>query len=239
MSDLVYPPVIKVAKLFWRYLGLKFTVTGEENIPHHGSAGGAIIAINHVGYLDFALSGTAFLPAKRYIRFMAKKEIFDNKIAGPLMRGMHHINVDRSSGTASFVAALRALRSGELVGIFPEATISRSFEIKELKTGVVRLAMGANVPIVPTIIWGSQRIWTKGEKGSRKNLKRAHVPIHISIGEPMYFSKDQDIPAAEAALRAKMKEMLDRVQAAYPDNPAGQWWAPLRLGGTAPAPLNS
>ena len=55
----------------------------------------------------------------------------------------------------------------------------------------------------------------------------------------MYFSKDQDVPAAEAALRAKMKEMLDEVQAAYPDNPAGQWWAPLRLGGTAPAPLNS
>jgi 1-acyl-sn-glycerol-3-phosphate acyltransferase len=232
MAELVYPPVIGFAKLFWRYLGLKFTVTGEENIPHKG---GAIIAINHIGYLDFALSGTAFLPNKRYIRFMAKKEIFDNKLAGPLMRGMHHINVDRANGSASFVAALRALRSGELIGIFPEATISRSFEIKELKTGVVRLAMGAGVPVIPTIIWGSQRIWTKGIK---RNLRRQHVPIFISIGEPMIFTKDEDVVKAEESLRTKMKEMLDRVQSAYPDEHTGQWWAPARLGGTAPAPLN-
>ena len=233
MSEFVYPPVIGAAKLFWRYLGLKFTVTGEKNIPH---TGGAIIAINHIGYLDFALSGTAFLPANRYIRFMAKKEIFDNKIAGPLMRGMHHINVDRSNGSASFVAALRALRAGEIIGIFPEATISKSFEIKELKSGVVRLAMGAGVPVIPTIIWGSQRIWTKGRK---RSLKRAHIPIHISIGEPVLFQKEQDVAAAEESLRQTMKRMLDEVQNAYPDSHAGQWWAPLRLGGTAPAPLNS
>ena len=51
---------------------------------------------------------------KRYVRFMAKKELFDNKIAGPLLRGMHHISVDRSNGSASFVQALRALRDGEI-----------------------------------------------------------------------------------------------------------------------------
>ncbi|MFZ2228251.1 MAG: lysophospholipid acyltransferase family protein [Candidatus Nanopelagicaceae bacterium] len=233
MAELVYPPVIQVAKLFWRYLGLKLTVTGEENIPKEG---GAIIAINHVGYLDFALAGTALLPAKRYVRFMAKKEIFDNKFAGPLMRGMHHINVDRSSGSASFVAALRALRAGEFVGIFPEGTISKSFEIKEMKTGVVRLAMGADVPIIPVIIWGSQRIWTKGIP---RNLKRKHVPISISIGTPILFTKDDDVAAAEIALRSTMIAMLHDIQEKYPDGHTGQWWAPLRLGGTAPAPLNS
>jgi 1-acyl-sn-glycerol-3-phosphate acyltransferase len=233
MAELVYPPVIQVAKLFWRYLGLKLTVTGEENIPKEG---GAIIAINHVGYLDFALAGTALLPAKRYVRFMAKKEIFDNKFAGPLMRGMHHINVDRSSGSASFVAALRALRAGEFVGIFPEGTISKSFEIKEMKTGVVRLAMGADVPIIPVIIWGSQRIWTKGVP---RNLKRKHVPISISIGTPILFTKDDDVAAAEIALRSTMIAMLHDIQEKYPDGHTGQWWAPLRLGGTAPAPLNS
>lgn len=232
MAELVYPPVITFAKLFWRYLGLKFTVTGEENIPQEG---GAIIAINHVGYLDFALAGTALLPAKRYVRFMAKREIFDNKFAGPLMRGMHHINVDRSSGSASFVAALRALRAGEFVGIFPEGTISKSFEIKEMKTGVVRLAMGAGVPIIPVIIWGSQRIWTKGVP---RNLKRRRIPISISIGRPIYFTKDDDVATAEIALRSTMIAMLHEVQENYPDGHTGQWWAPLRLGGTAPAPLN-
>lgn len=233
MADLVYPPVIGIAKLFWKYLGLKFTFTGEENIPR---TGGAILAINHVGYLDFALTGTAALPAKRYVRFMAKREIFDNKFAGPLMRGMHHINVDRANGSASFVAALRALKSGEIIGIFPEATISKSFEIKDLKTGVVRLAMGAGVPIIPTIVWGSQRIWTKGVP---RDLRRKRVPITIEFGEPILIKRDDDAAVAEIALRETMIKMLHNVQDKYPDSHAGQRWAPLRLGGTAPAPLNS
>jgi len=233
MAELVYPPVIGFAKAFWRYLGLKLTVTGQENIP---TEGGAIIAINHVGYLDFALAGTALLPSKRYVRFMAKKEIFDNKIAGPLMRGMHHISVDRSAGSSSFVAAMRALRAGEFIGIFPEGTISVSFEIKEIKSGAVRLAMGAGVPVIPVIVWGSQRIWTKGVK---RNLRRQKVPISIAIGKPIYFQKEDDVEQSEIALRATMISMLHEVQESYPDGHSGQWWAPVRLGGTAPAPLNS
>ena len=96
MAEIVYPPVVVVLKTFWKYLGLKFDFKGDHNIPREG---GAILAMNHIGYLDFALIGTAALPVKRYVRFMAKKEIFENKIAGPLMRGMHHISVDRSSGS--------------------------------------------------------------------------------------------------------------------------------------------
>ena len=233
MADRVYPPVIAVLKTAWKYLGLKFTFTGDVNIPRNC---GAILAINHVGYLDFALAGTGALPVKRYVRFMAKKEIFDNKLAGPLMRGMHHISVDRANGSASFVAALRALRGGEIIGIFPEATISTSFEIKELKSGVIRLAMGAGVPVIPTIVWGSQRIWTKGVK---RNLKRNKFPIFVTFGEPMHFAKDSDVEAGEAQLRSTLIEMLHEVQGRYPDNHAGQRWAPARLGGTAPAPLNS
>ncbi len=233
MAELVYPPVIGFAKLFWRYLGLKLTVTGQENIPKEG---GAIIAINHVGYLDFALAGTALLSSKRYVRFMAKKEIFDNRFAGPLMRGMHHISVDRSAGSSSFVAAMRALRTGEFIGIFPEGTISTSFEIKEIKSGAVRLAMGAGVPIIPVIVWGSQRIWTKGVP---RNLKRQKVPVSLAIGKPIWFKKDDDVEQAEIALRSTMIAMLHEVQESYPDGHTGQWWAPVRLGGTAPAPLNS
>jgi len=151
------------------------------------------------------------------------------------MRGMHHINVDRSSGSASFVAALRALKSGELIGIFPEATISKIFEIKEMKTGVVRLAMGAGVPVIPTIVWGSQRIWTKGVP---RNLRRRKVPITIAIGKPLTFEKSEDAAAAERLLRETMITLLHEVQNNYPDNHSGQWWAPVRLGGTAPLPLN-
>ena len=232
MADLVYPPVVVALKTFWKYLGLKFDFKGDENIPR---TGGAILAMNHIGYLDFALIGTAALPVNRYVRFMAKKEIFDNKIAGPLMRGMHHISVDRSSGSASFVAALRALRSGEIIGIFPEGTISVSFELKEFKSGAVRLAMGAGVPVIPTAVWGSQRIWTKKVK---RNLRRNKFPISVAFGQPLYFSKDSSVDEGEAQLKAAMAELLFKVQSEYPDSHEGQRWAPVRLGGTAPAPLN-
>lgn len=233
MADLVYPPVIATVKGFWKYLGLKFTFTGESHIPRKG---GAILAINHVGYLDFAIAGTAALPAKRYVRFMAKREIFDNKFAGPLMRGMHHISVDRANGSASFVAALRALKSGEIIGIFPEATISRSFEIKELKSGAIRLAQGAGVPIIPTVIWGSQRVWTKGVK---RNLRRHKIPITVAFGAPLYFDRGASVEEGEKELHRILSEMLHTVQSHYPDPHEGQWWAPVRLGGTAPSPLNS
>jgi 1-acyl-sn-glycerol-3-phosphate acyltransferase len=232
VADLVYPPVVVAIKLFWKYLGLRFDFKGVHHIPRDG---GAILSINHVGYLDFALTGTAALPTGRYVRFMAKKEVFDNKLAGPLMRGMHHISVDRSSGSASFVAALRALRAGEIVGIFPEGTISVSFEIKELKSGAVRLAMAAGVPVIPTIVWGSQRIWTKKVK---RNLRREKFPVTVAFGEPLYFDKQSNVEASESVLRETMIEMLHEVQDKYPDSHQGQRWAPLRLGGSAPAPLN-
>ncbi|CAN2203211.1 PlsC 1-acyl-sn-glycerol-3-phosphate acyltransferase [Candidatus Nanopelagicaceae bacterium] len=232
MADLVYPPVITLVKGFWKYLGFQFDFQGDENIPRKG---GAILAINHVSYLDFAIAGTGALPAKRYVRFMAKKEIFDNKIAGPLMRGMHHINVDRSNGSASFVAALRALKAGEIIGIFPEGTISTSFEIKGLKSGAVRLAAGAGVPIVPTIVWGGQRVYTKGVK---PNFKRGKTPVTVRFGEAINYSKDVDVESAELHLRQVMTSMLHEVQENYPDSHVGQRWAPVRLGGTAPAPLN-
>ncbi len=232
MADIVYPPVVVVLKTFWKYLGLRFDFKGDHNIPREG---GAILAMNHIGYLDFALIGTAALPVKRYVRFMAKKEIFENKIAGPLMRGMHHISVDRSSGSASFVAALRALKSGEIVGIFPEGTISVSFELKEFKSGAVRLAMGAGVPVIPAVVWGSQRIWTKKVK---RDLKRNKFPISVSFGEPLYFTKADDVEEGEAQLRSAMQALLLDVQSHYPDSHQGARWAPIRLGGSAPAPLN-
>lgn len=230
MKDYVYPPVVIGIKGFWKYLGLQFKFKGQEHLPEKG---GAILAMNHVGYLDFAIAGTAVLPIGRYVRFMAKKSIFDNKLVGPLMRGMHHISVDRDNGSTSFVAAMRALKQGELVGIFPEATISRSWEIKDLKSGAVRLSQGAGVPIIPTIIWGSQRIYTKGRK---PNFKRNKFPILVYFGEAYFVDKGEDVEKAEADLKLRLEKLLQDTQLEYPDPHKGAWWAPARLGGTAPTP---
>jgi 1-acyl-sn-glycerol-3-phosphate acyltransferase len=230
MAELVYPPVIFVMRTFFKSIGLRIKITGAQHIP---TTGGALMVINHIGYLDFALTGLAAVPRRRLVRFMAKREIFDHRISGPLMRGMHHISVDRANGSASFVTALRALKAGEIVGIFAEGTISRSFEIKELKTGAVRLAAGAGVPILPTIVWGSQRIWTKGKK---RDFRRKHVPISIAIGEPFMIDRKADPALGESMLREHLEALLHEVPASYPDSHVGQWWGPARLGGTAPTP---
>ena len=230
MAEFVYPPVIRAISTAFKIMDLRLNITGTEHIP---ATGGALMVINHIGYLDFALTGFAAVGRKRLVRFMAKKEIFDHNLSGPLMRGMHHISVDRANGTGSFVTALKALKAGEIVGIFAEGTISRSFEIKELKTGAVRLAAGSGVPIIPTIVWGSQRIWTKGRK---RDFRRKHIPITIAIGEPFMVDRKDDPAIGEALLRHRLESMLHSAQASYPDNHSGQWWAPARLGGTAPTP---
>lgn len=225
----VYGTVIQLARLVWWAQGLKFTVTGVENLPR---TGGAVIAINHTSYFDFTFAG---LPAYRQhlgrkVRFMAKREVFDHKVTGPIMRSLRHIEVDRDSGSASFDQACRKLKEGELVGVYPEATISRSFEIKEFKSGAARMAIAAGVPIVPHIVWGAQRIWTKGHP---KNMWRPKVPISVAVGAPI----EPTLPAADltALLHSRMQHLLGQVQDAYGPHPPGAFWVPHRLGGGAPS----
>ncbi len=233
MAELVYPPVVLAAKTAFRLLDLRLDVRGAENIPR---SGGAVIACNHVSYLDFLFCGFGAQPAKRLVRFMAKREIFDNRVAGPLMRGMRHISVDRAAGADSYRTALDALRAGEIVGVFPEATISRSFTVKEIKSGAVRMAAEAGVPLVPMALWGTQRLWTKGRK---RDLLQRHVPITILAGEPTRPGDGDDFDELTGELRATMAGLLDRIQRDYPDKPAGEgdrWWRPAHLGGAAPTP---
>ena len=227
MAEPVYRPVIGFARTVFTALGLRFVVTGEEHVP---ARGGGVVAMNHIGYLDFALAGFAFRPKKRLVRFMAKKEVFDHKVSGPLMRGMKHIPVDREAGADSYRAAVEALKAGELVGVFPEATISQSFELKEFKNGAVRMATEAGVPIIPVVLWGSQRIWTKGRP---KDFKGRGKQIRIVVGEP--FVPDADAAVATKDLKARMQELLDTARASYTQVPEGDpWWVPAALGGTAP-----
>ena len=231
--ELVYPPVIVACKTLFRVLDLKLDLSGAEHVP---TGGGAVLACTHVSYLDFVFCGLAALPAHRKSRFMAKKEVFDNRIAGPLMRGMHHISVDRAAGQGSYREAVAALRAGEVVGVFPEATISRSFTVKPIKTGAVRMAAQAGVPIIPVTVWGSQRLWTKGRP---KHLTQRHVPILIRAGEPMRPTPDDGPDVATRALRDRMSALLRKAQRDYPvgaEPGKDPWWLPAYLGGTAPTP---
>ncbi|MEV0584983.1 lysophospholipid acyltransferase family protein [Nonomuraea sp. NPDC050310] len=230
MAELVYPPVIAAARTVFRLMDYRFQMEGVDRVP---ARGGAVLVSNHISYLDFIFAGYAAFPAGRKVRFMAKKQVFDHPISGPLMRGMRHIPVDRSAGADSYAHALGLVRSGEIVGVFAEATISRSFTVKEIKNGAVRLAQEGGVPLLPVALWGTQRLWTKGRP---KRLTQRHVPISILVGEPMQVGPDDDVAALTLDLRERMRGLVDRAQAEYPEREAGAWWLPAHLGGSAPTP---
>ncbi|BCJ73228.1 1-acyl-sn-glycerol-3-phosphate acyltransferase [Catellatospora sp. IY07-71] len=233
MADRIYPPVIALAKTAFRVLDLRIDLRGAEHVP---TSGGAVLACNHISYLDFILCGFAAQPSKRMVRFMAKQEIFEHRIGGPLMRGMHHIPVDREAGLASYKAALAALKDGEIIGVFPEATISQSFTVKEIKGGSARMAAAAGVPLIPMALWGPQRLWTKGRP---RRIGQRHIPVTLLVGEPMYPGRRDKSEVVTAELHSRMQALLDRAQADYPDKPKGpedSWWQPAHLGGTAPTP---
>ncbi|MHC3001348.1 lysophospholipid acyltransferase family protein [Gordonia metallireducens] len=223
----VYDTVITAARLLWLAEGLKFKVSGVEHVPAEGPG---VVAINHTGYLDFTYAGIpAHLQGRRKVRFMAKKEVFDNKISGPIMRSLKHIPVDRTAGADSYRAAVEYLERGELVGVYPEATISRSFELKAFKSGAARMAIESGAPIIPTVIWGAQRVWTKGHP---KRLGRTGYPISIGVCEALEPTGDPD--ALTAKLHEVMSAKLLELQDAYGEHPKGEFWVPARLGGSAP-----
>jgi 1-acyl-sn-glycerol-3-phosphate acyltransferase len=225
VSELTYSAIIRLAKLSFRALGQRFDVSGVEHLPRHG---GALLAVNHIGYVDFVYGGLPAAMVDRRVRFMAKRELFDHRVSGPIMRACRHIEVDRADGEGSLRVAEEALRRGELVGIFPEATISRAMEIKDLKTGAARIAFAASVPLLPMVLWGTQRMMTKDHD---KDFSRGKA-ITIALGAPVPLTGDAVTDTA--ALGTAMRRLLDGAIRSYPQHEAGAWWLPASYGGSAP-----
>ena len=233
--------VVKVAEPFFRTLeiivprlvranGHRITFDGLENIPERG---GALVAVNHTGYVDWCPASIAALRRRRRLRFMIKTEMQDVAPVKFVIKHTGLIPVDRSAGAGAYAVGVARLKQGELVGIHPEATISRSFELMEFKSGAARLAHAADVPIIPMIVWGTQRIWTKDRP---KALWRSKIPVLVKIGAPM-----RPLPSVErtsAELRRVMAALLEEAQREYP-HPPGAFWLPRRLGGSAPTPAEA
>jgi 1-acyl-sn-glycerol-3-phosphate acyltransferase len=223
----VYRTLELAAAAAVRATGARIGFHGVEHIP---ATGGAVVAINHTGYVDWLPAGLAARLRRRRLRFMIKAEMQDFRVVGFLIKRTGTIPVDRRAGAGAYAVAVQRLREGELVAVYPEATISRSFELKGFKTGAARMALEAQVPIVPMIIWGAHRMWTKDHP---KALGRKKVQIEVCVGAPI--PPEGDAAALEASMRESMTALLDRVQREYP-HPEGAYWVPRRLGGTAPTP---
>src|SRR5215218_3710386 len=212
--DRPYRAVIRVALVVFKAFGFRFDIRGSQHVP---VSGGAIICSNHVSYFDFTFLGLGALPQHRLVRFMAKAAVFEHWFSGRFMRAMQHIPVDRKAGAAAFEAAVRALKDGEVVGVFPEATISTSFTVKDLKAGAARMALDAGVPIVPAAVWGGQRIATKGHKV----VWRRGVPVTVVLGEPIVPGPGEKAQQLLRRTKVAMEALLDEAQRSYPERPAG------------------
>lgn len=218
LCEWVVPPVVAMN-------GTKFTFNGLENIPQRG---GAILAQNHTSYLDWLPPLFAVRERGRRMHFMIKAEMADVKAVNYVVKHARLIPVDRTMGHDAYEIAVQRLREGELIGMHPEATISRSFELRDFKTGAARMALEARMPLIPVIVWGAHRIWPKDHP---KKVFRNGVPVTVAVGRPL---APQGTPEQlNVTLRNAMTALLYKVQEEYP-HPEGEFWVPRRLGGSAP-----
>lgn len=229
----VYATAVGASVSMFSLLRWNIRVTGAEYLPRVGPA---VLATNHVSYFDFIFAGYGARQQGRRVRFVAKAEVFDHHISGPLMRQMRHIRVERGGDTeAAMREADRALSEGDVVGMFPEGTISRSFVPLSGRPGAARMAIENGVPLVPGAVWGSQRIFTKG----REFTAARGTAVSIDFGPPVAYSPDEDPFEVHRRLMEAIGELVDRAQRRYPQQPAGpedRWWLPAHLGGDAPTP---
>ena len=208
-------------------------IHGAENVPRYGPA---VIATNHVGYLDFVFVGYGAREQGRRVRFVAKREVFDQKVVGSLMRSMGHIRVDRGGNTTTALReAAAALEAGDVVGMFPEGTMSRSFVPLGGRPGAARMALKAGVPLIPGAVWGSQRIFSHG----RPIRMAPRTAVSVTFGPPVHPEPTDDPITLHRRLMGAIGEVVDHAQRSYPQRPAGPddtWWLPAHLGGSAPTP---
>jgi 1-acyl-sn-glycerol-3-phosphate acyltransferase len=231
VKDRVYRWIVALGTGYLRVMDVRREVRGSENVP---ASGGVVLAISHFSYLDFVLAEWAlWRHRRRYTRFLATKAAFDHPVAGRLMSAMGHIPVDRTAGASAYRSAVDALRRGEVVGVFPETRVSRSFTLLPFKNGAARMALQSGCPIVPCVVWGSHRVMTRSH---RTPLRKArHVPVQIVFGAPVHVRPEDDPTVVTEALRQAMTDLLEEAMDHDALQP-GAWWVPAHRGGCAPTP---
>lgn len=231
---MVYPSVIGAGRALLAGLGLDLRVEGDERVP---TTGPVVLAANHTSFLDFVLLGLVARRSRRYVRFLARHDLWQHPAAGTLMRRMRHVPVDRSVPAHALLVARRLLLDGEAVGIFPEAGISMSLTVRPVWPGAVALAQATGAPLLPVVLDGAQRIAT-----ARRPLNlRRNLPVTIVVGEALRVD-DVDVRTGTRRLGSTLQDMLESVQRRPVHRPLPRedaWWWPASLGGSAPTPTEA
>ena len=169
-----------------------FRAVAPQNVP----AGGAVIvACNHVSYLDPVVLGIGF---RRPVTYLAKKELFAIPVLGPIIVGLGVYPLDREAGGVAAVrAALRALKDGRCVGIFPEGTRNLTGDVQG-KGGAALLGALSGAPVVPAAISGTRRA-------------RPFHPIRVIYGEPLHIERKRKADGDD--LEKWTAEIMRRIRA--------------------------
>ena len=169
-----------VLAAFRRLIG--FRIEGIENVPKHGPA---LVICNHLHNSDPILLVAAY---PRPLLWMAKKEVFAVPFVGWVADSAGAFPVDRGSADRqSLRNAERLLHEGFLVGVFPEGTRSTTAGLKDVYPGVAMIASRTGAPIIPTAIFGTERLPLNGKKGSKRGSGRYRVTVRM--GEPFFLPK--------------------------------------------------
>jgi 1-acyl-sn-glycerol-3-phosphate acyltransferase len=216
-----YGKLYPLAKaMLWPVNGFLYQirVRGSRNVPRRG---GAIIAANHISFLD-----SVFLMAvlRRRITFVGKAEYLDDWKTKYLFPNVGMIPVDRSGGDASraaLEAAARVLEWGELFGIFPEGTRSRTGLLYRGRTGVARLALQCNVPIIPVGIVGTDKIQPPDAK-LPKLFRRCSITFGRPIDPGRYLERRHDPRVARRLTDEVMFELRELTGQRYVDEYASK-----------------
>lgn len=201
-----------------RLLRWRIHTRGLGNIP---ACGGAVITWNHVSHVDFVMTAwDIYRRLDRPVRFMAIRELWRSPVWWWLPRVAGAIPVERSTVAGrrrAYEAAVAALRSGHLVLVAPEGRISPTGELLEFRTGAVRMAQRAGVPVVPSASRGTRRLSTTG----RPLRLRAAIglTVDVAFGPPMTVAPDRDPTAATAELRDATSQLLERLREDRADRP--------------------
>ncbi|MEA2476838.1 MAG: hypothetical protein QOF16_1550 [Actinomycetota bacterium] len=175
----------------WLHTWFRWHIEGLEHIPREGPA---ILAMNHIAYLDPLAAAYVVDRVKRVPRFLAKSELFEDKKIGWVLKGAKQIEVKRGSRDAPMALdnALAALTAGELIVVFPEGTVTRDPDLNpmEAKTGTARMALASKVPLIPCAVWGTANVWPKGYA----KRWRPRQDILVRVGPPMEVSGDPNDP---------------------------------------------
>jgi 1-acyl-sn-glycerol-3-phosphate acyltransferase len=178
---------------------VRIRVEGRENVPHRGAV---ILASNHRSFLD-----SIFIPLvlRRRVTFVAKAEYFDDPKTAWFFRSCGQIPIRREGGSASeraLASATEVLRSGKVFAIYPEGTRTRDGLLHRGHTGLARLAMRCNVPIVPIGLIGSDDVQPVDSR-----LPKLFRAVTIRFGEPI----DPERYAGREHDRMALRELTDEV----------------------------